>query len=1033
MKSFFSFFLNNSKLAFVLTLALFVMGFMGFKSLRRETRPAVDFARVLITTIFPGSSPDETEELITLKIEEQIRTVDGIKDSRSVSAPGVSSISLWIDIDNEETIEVVDEIQRSLSRVKNLPTAILDPPYLLHIKAKEIPLLRVVLTGGNTHRERDQLAFQLKTAIEKDKGAAGVQFVGYKEREFKVILDPEKLKTFHISSDEAVRAVSSSMKDISAGVLRSSSLAEQVQFMSKRKTVSDIENIVVRSNFSGNKIFIKDIAKVQDHQQETTELVRFNGKPATYLLVTKKEKADSITLSNRLEKLIKNYPVPEGYTIQIYDNEAERTKNQLSIVINNAWLGLALVLIVLLILLPGRLGFLSALSLPISILGTIALCSSFGITFNSITMLAFIICIGMLVDNAVVISENYARLRIDGIAPTEAALNSVLQLYRPITATVLTTVSAFLPMLVTKGVMGQFIMWIPIVVSVALMTSLFDAFLLLPSRLKWTIRSASVKTTKIQQLFHRLMENFENLVLVCIRKRYLVFFSIVGIIIFSFSVNFWGNKFILFPKNDVRHYYIYFEAPEGSSTEETDRLSEKLIDSIYSVAGEEIEGLLTQSGGQGLKFFRAKGSGESTGEMFLLLKEDSFYRRRPEILLEKLRNIEHSYLETLQFEPRGGGPPVGEAVHVVLSSNDRRQLEDFSHDLKKQISTIHGVVEIEDDQVSTGPEYHIKPRLTQLAALGMTPVSLGQTLQTALTGRLAGELTDQGEIFDVRIYYEDHVRADMEQLKQIKIQSPSGSLIPLEKVAEIKKLPKGSSFRKRFDFQPAIEVKARIDEKKTNSEEAVKQTTSMIQKLSQKYPGTSYIFLGEKRSTQESMQSLYQAMILAVFGIFIILLILFRGFMISFLALSTISLGLIGVSLAFALHQKPLSFLTLIGVVGLSGVTINAAIILINFIEEMRKQKPETPLHQVLSQSTRFRFKPIVITTCTTVLGLFPAAYSIGGSDQILIPMTLAFTWGLMTASFFTLFWVPCGYAIIEDINNWFLKKIRSFKSPKLP
>lgn len=1033
MKNFFAFFLENSKLTFVVTLALFVMGLMGFANLRRETRPPVDFARVMITTHYPGASSEEVEEQVTLKIEEQIRVVDGMKDSRSISSPGISLLSLRVDIDNADTLEVVDELQRALSKVRKLPEIILNAPYLLHIKAKEIPILKIILEGDNTGRKRDQLAFQLKTAIERDRGVAEVQFTGYKPREFKINLDPDKLQEHHVGLSEVIQAVSNSMTDMSAGILRSSSKAEQIKLHTKLDTTAKLENLVVRSNFSGQKVLIKDLGVVIDGEEEIPERVRFNGDLVTYLQVTKKEKEDSIKLSSRIKKLVKNHPLPEGYQMQVYDNEADRTEKQLSIVVNNAWVGLSLVLIVLLLLLPGWLGMLSALSLPISILGAVALCSSFGITFNSITMLAFIICIGMLVDNSVVVSENYARLRMDlQKSPFESSLTSVLQLYKPVTATVLTTVSAFLPMLVTKGVMGQFIKWIPIVVSVALMMSLLDAFLLLPSRLKWTIRNAKTKTTKIQNYFHKTTRKFEQLLSFCIKKRYLCFSFLAAFTIFSLSVNFWGNEFVLFPRDDVRHHYIYYEAEEGSSIEQTDLLAKNLVDQITEATGtDQIEGLLTQSGMQSRRFFSSGGKSENTGEMFLLLKEDSQYRKKPEALLKKLRSIDNKNFKTLRFESLGAGPPVGYAVHVAFISPDRSELVSLAQDFKKQLSQIPGIIEVEDDQFSTGPEYIIQPDTIKLAQLGISPLSLGRTLQTALEGYRAGELVEKGETFYVKVYYDSNVRSHIESLKKIKIQTNTGSLIPLEEIVLLEHNPKGSSIRKRFDYENSIEVKAKVDMAQMNSQKANALSEKIIEDLYKKYTNTSHFFQGERQHTKESLDSLFQAMVLAVFGIFIILLLLFRKLLISFLTLSSIILGFIGVSFAFALHQKPLSFLALIGVVGLAGVTINAAIILVSFIEEMRKENPEKPLHEILVLSARFRFKPIAITTFTTVFGLFPAAYSVGGYDPILIPMTLSFTWGLMTGSFLTLIWVPCGYAIIEDAINY-VSSIFKKKTPPL-
>ena len=1028
MKSVFKFFLSNSKLTFVLTLAVLIYGLMGFKNLRRESRPSVDFARVIISTIFPGASTDEVEEQVTLKIEEQIRSVDGLLDSRSTSAPGLSFFSIRLDIDNTDTKNTVDEIQRALSRVKNLPSELLELPFLKHIKAKDIPLLRLIILGENKNRARDRLAFQIKTLLEKDRGISEIQMGGYHNREFKIILKSEQLIQNHVSAREVIQAVRNHTKNFSAGAIRGSSKVKQVRFLSKTNQIEVIENIVVRSNFSGKKILIKDLGQVLDSSEELKTLARFNGRPMTYLLIMKKEKTDSIELSDRIEKTMLSYPLPKGYSYKIYDNEAQITKDRLSNVINNAWIGFLLVLIILLVLLPGKLGFLSAMSLPVSILGTLALCSSFGITFNGITMLAFIICIGMLVDNAVVVSENFSRLREEKLNSFSASLQSTLQLYQPISATVLTTISAFLPMLVVKGIMGQFIMWIPIVVCVALTMSLFDAFFLLPSRLKFTSSQGTVKKTKIQEHFNFLMENFEKWVTRLLKKRYLVFSSLTGLILFSISVNFWGNKFILFPKDDVREYVIKFELDEGAALAKTDNLSKNLALKIIETAGEaHIEGLLSQAGGSAFGFSGGDAA-ESKGDMILTLKENSSYRKQPKKLLKKLRNIEKKPFKTLQFEAMRGGPPVGSAVHVVFNSNNRSLLEQTTAEFKKELSQIEGVIDIEDDQTATGPEYRIYPNTERLAKLKLSPADLGMVLQTALQGAIAGELVEHGESFYIRVYYDENVKSKIDSLKQTKVLAPAGGqLVPLEKLVDIKESPFGPTVKKRFDFQSSIEVMAKVNSSKITSTTANSRAETIIQNLIKDRPEISYLFIGEQRHTKESMQSLFQAMILALFGIFIILLMLFKGFLLSILSLSSIALGLVGVSFSFALHQKPLSFLALIGVVGLAGVTINSAIILVSFIENLRKENPSRPLHQTLALSSRYRFKPIVITTFTTVFGLLPSAYSIGGHDSLLIPVTLAFTWGLLSGSLLTLIWIPCGYAIIEDIKQ----KLKSFFKPK--
>ena len=383
----------------------------------------------------------------------------------------------------------------------------------------------------------------------------------------------------------------------------------------------------------------------------------------------------------------------------------------------------------------------------------------------------------------------------------------------------------------------------------------------------------------------------------------------------------------------------------------------------------------------------------------------------------------------------------------------------MSEDFQNKLSQISGVIEIKDDKNPTGDEFQIYPNEERIAELNITSQTIGIALQTALRGFIVGEFVDKSESFYARIYYDGDSSSHIEKLKQIKIMTPRRSLIPLSEVVHIKHIPQGSPNYKRYNFLPSLEVTAQIDtdlimKEKIDSvytkvskfipfskvfEKPIRNLIDIIlppgrffinseleqslREMTQKYPGISYLHAGERENVEESFSSLKQAMVLAGFGIFSILLVLFRHFLISFLALSSIGLGFVGVSWAFALHQKPLSFLALIGVVGLAGVTINASIILISFIENARKNHPELDLYKILAQATKYRFRPIMITTCTTVLGLLPAAYGIGGEDRLIIPMTLAFTWGLLTGSFLTLIWIPCGYGIIDDISKKYFNK----------
>ncbi|MCB0411608.1 MAG: efflux RND transporter permease subunit, partial [Bdellovibrionales bacterium] len=409
MKSILQFFIDNFRFTFLLTFLLIIMGLQGLHVLRKEARPPVDFATATVVTLYPGSSAEEVEEKITQKIEDEIRTVDGLRDVRSVSQAGRSEITIRVDMDNVNTDQVMAELQNSVQRVNGLPKDILDDPKFTRINAKEIPILEMALTGSNEDRKRDALAYRIKEELEDASGVSEVTLNGYREREFQILLDTQKMQRLNVGLSEVVAAVQGRTKNIPAGSIKEPKHKILVRVTGQVEKAEEMGNIVIRSNFMGMRIRVKDIAEVRDGMEDPQTLSREDGATATTLSVIKKAKSDTVETVADLKKIVKRYQdeyLPEGYKLNIYNNESRRVEEQLGIVINNATSGLILVLIILLIFLPGWLGIVTSLSLPVALLGSIGLMPIMGVTFNTITMLAFVIAIGMLVDNAVVISEN---------------------------------------------------------------------------------------------------------------------------------------------------------------------------------------------------------------------------------------------------------------------------------------------------------------------------------------------------------------------------------------------------------------------------------------------------------------------------------------------------------------------------------------------------------------------------------------------------------------------------------------------------
>ena len=1073
------FFIENTRLVLLITALLVFLGIRGLKNLQREAVPPVDFATAVITTVYPGSSAKEVEELITKKIEDEIRSAPHLKDVNSVSQAGLSQIIIRIDIDNTDSQEVINELSQTLQNVKGLPPEVLDPPRLIHVDAtRERPILNLYVSGSNENRQKDEYAWELKSKIENLEEVLGVELSYYKKREFLVSLSTEKMDRWYISSNDVIQALQKQKMDFPAGYLESDQTRNLTRLVGSFRSVEELENIVVRSNFSGQSIRIKDIAEVKDHFEE--EQGRgyvyssqygedFYLQPSVSISVLKNLNADIITLVEKINQKVTQFKnqidkfspspskqtspkrpdsKPRGFQEKISQSaiskntttqkyvktfnqtdsvqntefkiitgfdESKDTKKRLSSVINNTLLGLALIFIVFFMFLPSRIGFMASLSLPLSILAVFCLLPSMGVSFNIITMLAFVICIGMLVDNSVVVSEYYVRLTFDDKVPGfQAAKRVVKQFFKPITATVLTTIVAFLPMLITKGVMGEFIKWIPIVVSLALLMSLFESFCLLPNRLQWLPQKKPRFYQKaILDKFQSLEEFFSVFLSRCLQRKYLTLASIALLLVVTGFLFKFGSKVDLFSNRNPEFYTAKIEMKPNLPLDLTDQETLQITQKIQAVF----------KGKQSIDWLSVR-SNRDTSEVILKVKPSVLRQLKYKEILKELREIEKSkFIKELNFNTLVGGPPVGKALNVAFLSNDRAESKKFINRIHPEISQIDGLLDLAiDPNTENGTEYRVTVKEDVLAKLGLDFRSVGLALRTALEGTILTEITEKNESFYIRVKHDKEELSSLSALKKIKVKEFMGRQVSLGNVLDIEERPSEPN-RKTYNFSPVLFLNANIDKNKTTSIEVNNKAQKIIDREIGKYPSVSYKLIGEQETTSESLQSLFRASLIAFFAILMILIVLFKSFILSFLILSCIPLGLIGVIWSFFLHGRSLNFFALIGIVGLAGVVVNSAIILISFILKIRQEEPEKKLKDVVILASKIRLRPILITNLTTLGGLLPTAYGFPSFEPLLMPMTLALFWGLLTATLLTLVWVPCFYLVIEDLKTFFKDK----------
>jgi len=1017
------FFIDNYKFTIVVMIGLVVFGLNGLFGLNAESFPTVNIGSAIISTAYPGASAEDIEVKITKPIEDEIRTVQGLKEVKSVSQAGFSKIVTIVDIDHYSAEKVIAELQRAVERTPDLPTDLPSPPQFLEVKSDEFPVIELAVVGTNENRLRDKVAYLLSEELEDNKSIARVLMTGFRDRQFNIYVDQSKLEQFHVGLNEVTQRVAAQNLTIPAGNIESDKNLKILRIEGKVKSARELERLVIRSNFSGERVLLGDVATVEDGEEDATTLALFEGEPATFLTIAKKGGADIVTLSNQVKQVIKEFEGKYQGQLKfvVYSDEGLRVGKRVAVLSSNSFAGLILVIFFLMVFLPGRVGIMTALSLPLSVFATFGLFASNGMTLNTISILALVISIGMLVDNAVVISENFVRLKEEGMDGREAALQSVSSLWLPITATALTTIAAFLPMLVTKGVMGQFIKGIPIVVTTALLLSLLESFYLLPVRLL-ADKAHSKNRIHRPDWFSRLTDvRFPKLVAWLLDRRYFIVGLFTSIIVGSLLMMVFVNKLDMFPADQTEFYLARVELARDSRIEETEKILAQISKETRNLLGDSILHVTAKAGISETDFTDPKSqSGEKVGMVILFMTEEAKNSLATNDVLEKLRTIKIDSSVSVTYEAVVNGPPIGHPVTAVFRSNSVQNLTEVSHAVQEALKGIPGIFDVQVNDVYGADEVQIEIDQQRAAQLGLDLATVGTSVRVAIAGERVGDVNIDNRDVNYFVRLKDEDRRAINSLASLRIMDRTGNLIPLAQVAKLVDRPPSPQIN-RTDYKRAKTVTANINNDLITSVHANKIVRDVFEKkLAAKYKNVSLKFGGEGERTQESLESLFQALILSIIGIFALLVFMFKSYIRPLIILTTIPLGLVGVSISFFIHNRPLSFLAMIGIVGLGGIIVNSGIVLISFIEQMRSESPRESLRTILVRATSLRLRAVVVTSLTTICGLLPTAYGIGGNDEFIIPMTLGMAWGLTSGTILSLLWVPCAYAITEDFSLWF-------------
>jgi len=1030
--------IDNPIISNLLLVVVALAGVLSWFAMPQEMFPSIELDRVRVVALFEGASPEEVERQVTVPIEEVFDGMAEIDTMLSTSSEGMANVLIKLkpgtNVDN-----FLDDARSAIDRIIDLPDMV-EKPVITRLQTR-IPVISVALFGDVADTTLYDTVESVKDRLLSIPGVAGAQPAGVREWELWVEVDPELLAARRIQLSEISQALRANMSELPGGTIQ----ASEGDILLRGKGVAPdqalVENIPLRVNEQGGVLRLGQVGQVSLRYEEAQTRGRFNGSPSVNITVTKTSEASTIDVSAKVRELVDElkHELPASIHIDVFSDFSIYVKNRLETVKSSAVVGLVLVLLSLYLFLNFRIALITALGIPVSFLFAIIMMDVLGQTINMISLFAFLVALGMIVDDAIIVTENIYRHMEMGKPPREAALIGAKEVFWPVVASTMTTLAAFAPVFAIGGTMGAFIMVIPIVVGFALIGSLLEAFVVLPSHATSLLRVHKPKG-KSRIDWQKGLAKYLALLRWAMLNRYFVMFATMGVLILSLAFAATRVPFQLFGHVESGQYFINVEAPNTYSLEDSYALASRLEKALQSTVDDnELQSLLTNVGVTFIDFNTIKfdskymqfivdlkqrepqGFIETWVSPVVSLKFswEGERQRSTEMIINAMRERLASEVGIQRFSilrPQGG--PAGADVEVGVSGPEMAELGAESARVAEFLKRLPGVYDVVQDLEAGKLEYQylLNERGRQL---GLTQGQLAEAVRTGFQGQEVLHVTWRDERIPVRLIYPEHVRQQAQSLQQLRIVLPSGGLALLGDVADVK-IGRGFSAVKHRDAERLATVSAEVDSTVTTPLVVSEQVRAEFGDLSLRKPGYDLVFLGEKKEAADSMQGMLNAMIIALFVVFIILAALFRSILDPLVVMVAIPFGMIGVVFGHVVTGHHLEFLSMLGFLALSGIVVNDSLILIEFAKRLQEQGWNR--FDALVEAGRVRIRPILLTSITTFLGVSPLIFFATGQAAFLSPMAISLGFGLLFATALILVTLPCFYLIVDDVREWFVR-----------
>ena len=1008
----------------VLMILIIIAGTYSYVSLPRESDPDITIPYIFVTTHYEGVAPEDMEKLVTVPLERKLKGLSDVEEMTSISDDGLSRVV----IEFVPSVDIDDALQKVRDKVdqakSDLPQDLENDPVITEVNFSEVPVVEVVLTGPYSLKRLKTHAETFQDKFESIHGVLEAEIIGGLDREIHVEVDLDRLNRYKIPFSNILTAVQTGNVNVPGGSMDIGDAKYQVRVPEEYEHPSEINSIVAFVQ-NGRPIYLRDIAVVRDHYKDPTTKSRLGGQPAVTISVVKRSGENIIYMVDEVKQVIEKMKpgLPPNLHISLINDMSEDVRRMVSDLENNILTGLVLVLGVVFLFIGGRSALFVSLAIPFSMLITFTLLSALNITLNMVVLFSLTLALGMLVDNGIVIVENIYRHMQEGKTRMQAARDATDEVAWPVITSTLTTVGAFFPVLFWPGIMGEFMVYLPKTVIIALAASLFVALVINPVL---SARYQSIKTgdrnksdsdvdldnLPVMKRFYKgfLSWSLNHRLLIVSASFLFLIASIAGFTMFGAGMEF-------MPDIEPQYADVHLKAPVGTNLEASDRLVkevETIVDQypdvrhMISKVGSESKGAHVSE--VTLEFVDLHERSQPSSQTILDLRER---------LAEAVKGAE------IRVEEAQDGPPTGSPINLEIYGEDIEVLGKLVGEVRDRIKNVSGLVDLKDDFVDSKPELKVKVDKEKAALLGINAMTIAQTVKSAINGSKVGVFREGKDEYDIVARLPQKDRQSVESLRRLTVSGATGEPVPLTSLAKVM-LSRGYGGINHIDQKRVVTVSADVTGRTAN--EIIAQLNGILGAMA--WPRDySYQFTGEREEQDKSMAFLSKAFIGAVFIIFLVLVTQFNSALTPFIILASVLLSLIGVFLGLLITGKPFGvIMTGVGVISLAGVVVNNAIVLIDYYNQLRARGLK--VQTALLQTGLVRFRPVMLTAITTILGLLPMAtqisfdffhlrFDVGGeSSQWWSSMATAVIFGLTVSTLLTLIVVPVLCSLAESIRG---------------